>query len=369
MVNRLLLLNGVAIVNVILFHATGFGFTAMFSWAHRYRPVDSPNYDEIGTTAYYALRLVEQYAAFTIPAFLFVSGFFVSVLAGRHGGGINSRTVGARVRALAVPYLFWSVAFLTALALEGRVYSGGRYIRMILTGATHPNYYYVPLLMQMYFLAPAVVWAARRRWRTLLIVTGLLQVSVYLLQYPVVLNVDHHLVRQLASMFPKWVFTSYLFWFSLGVAAGFEQQAFKAFVHRWRWGLAVASAALFAAGIVEWEALLSLSGGPWAEHRHTLIDGLYAGTVILGFLGFSDLRLPYANALASMGAKSFGIYLSHGIFMEYAARGVYHVIPVILGQQAVFFGLMIGIGLGAPLLVMNLMSRSRARVFYPYVFG
>ena len=79
MAKRLLLLNGVAIVCVILFHATGFGFTAMFAWAHRYREVSSPNFDAVGTGAYYAFRLIEQFVVFAIPAFLFVSGYFVSV--------------------------------------------------------------------------------------------------------------------------------------------------------------------------------------------------------------------------------------------------------------------------------------------------
>ena len=46
------------------------------------------------------MRLIEQYAVFTIPAFLFVSGFFVSVLAGRSRSGITASSVLARIRAL-----------------------------------------------------------------------------------------------------------------------------------------------------------------------------------------------------------------------------------------------------------------------------
>lgn len=369
MISRLLLLNGIAIVNVILFHATGFGFTAMFSWAHRYRPVTSPNYDAIGTPAYFALRAIEQYAAFTIPTFLFVSGFFISVLAGRNRSGVTAGAIGARVRSLAIPYLFWSGVILAALAMEGRVYPIGRYLRMLVTGSTHPNYYYVPLLIQLYVLSPAIVWLAHRWWGALLAATAVLQLAVYLLQYAVVLDVGSPLVRQAAAAFPKWLFAAHLFWFTLGVAVGFEQQVFKALAHRYRWALAVAAAVLFVAGMVEWELLLARSGHVWVENRQTLIDGLYAGAVIFALLAFTNLRVPFPQVFVDLGIKSFGIYLVHGIAMEVAARTVYHGAPWMLGRQLLFLPFVIAVGVATPLLLMNLVRRSRARGIYPYLFG
>ncbi|MGE0461431.1 MAG: acyltransferase family protein [Vicinamibacterales bacterium] len=369
MVNRLLLLNGLSIVNVLLFHATGFGFTAMFSWAHRYRPVTSPNYDAVGSASYWVMRLIEQYAVFTIPAFLFVSGFFVSVLAGRSRSGITASSVLARIRALAPPYLFWSGVILIALALEGRIFSGARYLRMLLTGSSSPSNYYVPLLMQLYLLAPLLVWAARRQWRALLLVTGALQLGVYLLQYVVVLGVEHPVLTPLAAALPKWLFAAQLFWFTLGVVVGFEQQVFKAAIHRLRWHLLAAAAVLFVAGVVEWELLFAASGQPWVENRVTPIDGLYAAAVILAFIAFPDVRVPFSSAFTSLASKSFGIYLVHGIVMEYSSRAIYHLAPWMLATQAIFLPLVVGFGLGVPLALMELLRRSRARAVYPYVFG
>ena len=144
MASRLLLLNGVAILCVILFHATGFGFTAMFSWAHRYREVVSPNYDDIGTPAYYALRLVEQFVVMAIPSFLFVSGYFVSVLAGRNKASVEPKAMRSRIKALGIPYLLWSAVVLVGFALEGRIFSERRYLSLILTGASNPNRSTIP---------------------------------------------------------------------------------------------------------------------------------------------------------------------------------------------------------------------------------
>ena len=76
---RLLILNGLAIIGVILFHAAGWGFVAIFAWSDRYMPVMETVSDQRGSAPYNALRLVEQLVVFSIPAFLFVSGFFIAL--------------------------------------------------------------------------------------------------------------------------------------------------------------------------------------------------------------------------------------------------------------------------------------------------
>jgi fucose 4-O-acetylase-like acetyltransferase len=373
MAKRLLLLNGVAILGVILFHATGFGFTAMFFWPHRYRPVVSPNFDATGGAAYYVLRVAEQLvASFCIPAFLFVSGYFAAALAGRSRAELNARTILARSRRLAIPYLVWSGVVLAALAAQGRIYSPARYVEMLLTGSSHPNYYFVPLLIQFYVISPLLVVAATRNRRALLAGTAALQLAVYGLQYIVVVGgggADASTVERLAASIPKWLFVAHLFWFTAGLVAGFEPRAFAAFVQRNRVVWAIAAAVLLVAGVVEWEWLLRLSGSPWRENRITVIDGLYAGAAILALLGFADTFGRAEGRLADLGGKSFGIYLAHGVVMEYAARGIYHVAPAVLAVQPVFQAVLIALGLIVPLAMMAALKRSRASGWYPYVFG
>jgi surface polysaccharide O-acyltransferase-like enzyme len=368
MAKRLLLLNGIAIFCVILFHATGFGFTAMFSWAHRYRPVTSPNYDQIGTAAYYVLRVVEQFVVFCIPAFLFVSGYFVSVLAGR-SRALEPRAVVAKVRNLLWPYLVWSTVVLVGLALQGRILSETQYLRHLVTGSSNPNFYYVPILIQLYVLAPAIVLLARWRWRALLAVSAAVQIAVYAVQYPIVLGVDAPAVRALGALLPKYFFLVHLFWFTFGVVAGLQTQRFRQVLERARPWLPVAVVALFALGLVEWELLLRWSGGPWTENRITLVDGIYAGAVLLSFLAFAELELPFSSALVALGARSYGIYLVHGLVMEYFSRGLYHFAPWVLSQQIVFQPLLIALGLSVPLLLMLAVSRSPSRNLYGYLFG
>ena len=78
MVRRLYLLTGIAIFAVVLNHAAGWGFTSMFWWVNRYSSLTPPNYDQVGSLSYYFLVVLKQITTFSVPAFLFVSGFFVT---------------------------------------------------------------------------------------------------------------------------------------------------------------------------------------------------------------------------------------------------------------------------------------------------
>ena len=58
----------------------------------------------------------------------------------------------------------------------------------------------------------------------------------------------------------------------------------------------------FVLGVIEWEYLLRLSGQEWIGPSETLIDQVYAGAVILGFLLFEKFNLPLAAQLADLHA-------------------------------------------------------------------
>lgn len=109
MTKRLFLLNGLAILAVVCSHATGWGSIAMSPWADRYRLVVGPDYDQTGTLPYYMLLAMKCLMPFSVPAFLFVSGFFVAYAARGSQSALSWKMVIVRLRNLLVPYLIWSV--------------------------------------------------------------------------------------------------------------------------------------------------------------------------------------------------------------------------------------------------------------------
>lgn len=368
MTRQLLLLNGFAVAAAVVFHSVGWGFTSLFWWTDRYREVAVPNFAELGGTSYYALRVAEQVVCFGVPAFLFVSGFFVAFAAGRQGT-IGLGKVGPRVRMLIVPYVVWTTAIFVARALEGRTLTPGGYASHLLFGRAAQPFYFVPLLVQLYLLSPAVAAAARRHWKGTLLSAATVQLAIQVASYPVLLGWDAPLAQWISRHSPSWFFPHLVFWFVLGVVAGANGPVLIARLAAWKPLLPWMTAALALAGIVEWELLLRASGREWLAPTATVIDGLYALAVILTFLAYAPIRVPAKQMWQALGERSFGVYLMHAPVLEFAARGLYHAVPATLEHQAVFQTLLVGAGLLVPIAVMATVNRSAARSSYNYLFG
>ncbi len=369
MARKLSYLMGLAVVGVILYHASGWGFVSMFWWTHRYLPVTSPNFDQMYSATYFALRFVEQLVSFSIPAFLFTSGVFATFATGRDQATLGWKPALTRIRSLAIPFLLWSTVMLAASFVQGETYPAPVAIRMVLLGQTTPAFYFVPLLCQLYLLAPILVPRARSNWKSLLLGAALLQGLVHLVRYLVILRVPLPGLDLLADLTPAWFFPGGAFWFVLGLVAGFHQEDLKALLARARRILFPAAAALLVLGMVEWELLLKLSGQSWISPRATIVDDLYSLSLLLGFLSLDGLRLPLRGALDKLGSRSYGVYLVHSLVLTFLAKAIYHLVPALLAHQWLMQPLLVAAGIGWPLLLMALVRNSPARVVYELQFG
>ncbi len=116
---KLLSINGISIAAVILYHAAGWVFIAMFWWTDRYRNVTVPNFDLLGSPEYYLLRFIEQLVIFAIPAFLFVSGYFIAFSTAKDQPAPSWQTIFSRIKSLLIPFLIWSLIMLGIKLIEG----------------------------------------------------------------------------------------------------------------------------------------------------------------------------------------------------------------------------------------------------------
>jgi len=369
MTRRLLTLNGLATICVVLYHASGWGFVAMFWWTHRYLPVTSPNFDQIGSTAYFALRTVEQLVSFAIPAFLFVSGVFAAMAASRSDRGEVWRGIGRRLLQLVLPYLIWSAVMLALEAAQGATLTPLQIVRILLTGRATSAFYFVPLLCQLYLLSPLLIGLAEAHpWR-LLSIAAAVQLVVRGLQAGQslgALQMDGALLLLVTS---GWFFAGNLAWFSLGMVASRHPQAFASVATRGRAAWLGFSLLLVPVGLLEWEWMLRSSGGAWLDPHETVLDNLYALSFLLAFLGHSAARLPFDRRLGELGTRSYGVYLVHSLALILLAKGVYALAPRLLGLPLLFQAVLVVGGLGLPVLLMAGVRRSRLRAAYGLLFG
>lgn len=365
MTRRVFLLNGLAILAVVCGHAQGWGHTAMIWWADRYRPVSVPNYDYVGTMPYYFLIAVRCLAAFTVPAFLFVSGFFVAYGARGKQSTLSWKAVTARLRSLLVPYLIWSVVIFIGDALQGVTYAPLEYVQRLALGRADGIFYFVIVLCQLYLLSPLIVPVARSRPRLLLIGSALLQLGTVGLRYLTVFGVEIPALHATTDL----LFPMYAFFFASGVVSGFYLQPLKQWLITARWALLVALVVLGTLNVLESEVVYRLTelrrgGGPT-----TFPATLYATAVIFCFLSFYELPVPFSKAIQRLGGKSYGVYLTHRKVLEFVARATQKFVPWVLANQALFQLVLIVPGVLGPLLLMAVVSKSPIRRFHRYLFG
>jgi len=366
MVRRFLYLNGLAITCVVLFHAAGMGFVAMFSWAHQYGGVPG---EQVGSFTYFMLRFVEQIVIFSISAFLMVSGYFIGIATGRDQKTVSWRIVLSRVIYLAIPYLIWSGVALGLKFFEGNGVPRDKILIALLTGKTNEVYYFIPVLIQFYLISPLLILWARASWKSMLLTMGLIQLVISLSQYSLFLGNISGFWNDLVYFTPKWLFISRILWFPLGIILANKPVEFKRAFYPIRWWLLGIAIVLIPLGMVEWEYFVRASGEQWLSTRETLLDNIYGLCLIFGILAFEKGKFPLFDSFSKLGTKSFGIYLTHVLVIEYIARIIYRFWPSILANQTILQPLLIITGLGLPLLLMWIVNHTPLRRFSTYLFG
>jgi len=364
------MLNGLAILGVVLNHAGAWGFIGMFWWADRYRPVTVPNFDQMGSAAYYALRLVEQLITFSVPAFLFVSGFFIAFVASRKTLFERWKVAGSRIATLVVPYILWSAVIFFGDYLQGQTYTPIGYLRRLVAGRAADPYYFIPLLVQLYLLSPLFLSLAQKRWKLLLFITAIIQFAVQSLRYPVTLGAESEILTQLGR-WPLPFFPAKWFWFVFGIVVSLHLNTFRSWLVRVKRGLLAALVALLTLGIVEWELLLRFSPQDWIGYYETSLDSLYATVFILCYLAYDQVSYPLSQRLSDLGSKSYGVYLIHAPVLEVTARGIAVLLPWLMASQLLFQSILVALGLGIPLTLMVIanLEVSPVRSSYRYIFG
>lgn len=368
MIKKLLAINGMAILGAVLYHAAGWGFISMFWWTDRYRLVQVPNFDQLGSFSYYGLRFVEQIIIFAIPVFLFVSGYFITFATGKESAPKWS-WIFTRIKFLVIPYLLWSLLMVLMNILFGQNYQILELLTIFLTGKAVAAFYFIPLLVQLYLLAPFLTRASRKKPLLLLFLSFLLMLFIRMGQYASILGLVYPGSEIVNLLLPSWFFPGNLFWLVLGISIGFYYKNIAGFLTKRRWVFLALTIVLIPIGMWEWESLLAASGQDWIASRETFIDNIYSIMLILSFIGFNMNTISRQKWLNVLGSKSFGIYLTHTLFITVTAKVIYQIAPFIFQYQIVFQPILVAAAILGPLILMEIVKRTALNRFYVYIFG
>lgn len=318
----------------------------------------------------YGLIALNQIPMFSVPAFLFLSGYFAAYAARGDPPSLGWRVTAMRLKGLFWPYLIWSVVIYAGQTATGKGYSVVEFGRRFLLGQVALPHYYIPLLFQFYLLAPIVVRYAKSHAALLFGVCAAVQLATMALFYMRIYDVPlpgpfEALVDAGPVLFVRWAI-----FFGLGTIVWYHRRAFKSRLAPFKWWLLGAAVVLGLLTIVESEvAMRAVDTLPEARNMTKLSTTIFSLAVIMFFVALDRVRFPLADWIEQVGTRSYGIYLIHYHVLLYAVRAIERFVPWLRTWPYLLQVVLIVVGLAVPLFLMAVVARSPVRRYYRLIFG
>ncbi len=279
---------GIGIILVVVAHAAGLG------WGFQGEPGGAFNF-------YYSvfMRVIVLCA---LPIFLFASGYwFANVEV--HSTAEYFAFLRKRVSRIAVPYLLWSVVFLSWTSIRTG-FSPGDFLFKLALGQADAPFYFIHLMIQFYALAPLFSrWSKSTRGIVILVALhALILAGWYAVRF-------HY--PELEYWKIKLPFFTWLSIFPLGMYFRHNPRL----ADRLGYGVLTAGALLSIILMFLETAFLFRQGFfAFAISDIRLTSFLYSAFVLLLLFRLREREWP--RVLVKLGEYSFGIFFIHGFFLR-----------------------------------------------------
>jgi surface polysaccharide O-acyltransferase-like enzyme len=319
-----------------------------------------------GDPAGYPFVALDQVGKFAIPAFMFIAGYFIAYATSGGKRDLRWPIIRARLENLLWPWLIWSGIMLVGQSFQGDPLSLEQYLRDLFI-----QYYFIPLLIFYYLLAPWVVKAARKNTRSLLIGAAVTQLLVVALFYARVYQSDF------PNTFRLWVdqsplqYLRFAFYFPFGVVCGMYPRMIKTPLARFKTRLPWLTLFLFGLAFLETLRAYNTGGDLWpiGGDQTKLSSALFSTSLLLCFVAYDRLKVPYNRTINNLGAHSYGLYLCHYVILGILAKIITRLVPWITTQGWLFLPLLFVLTVALSMLLMQSAARLPTKRLYRYVFG
>ncbi len=287
---------GVAIIAVVAIHAID-----VVSWKR---------YSQTGGWNGFFLVTYRQLLNFAVPAFIFISGYWLSKKPIKSLADYKAFLI-RRLSRVLIPYLFWSFVLLGYGVIKTHDINVRQIIFKLLTGRATAVYFFIMVITQLYIITPLLQYINRKRYGLILVL---------------ILNVIGLLSAYLSRLyFNYWIpvssaFYSWIIFYEVGLLIGksdnkvFTQKNVRFFI------LPAILVTLLISGL-ETRILLSKYGYMYFAISPTKYSSfLYSACIILGFLFVRERFHHWPKLLVTFGNYSFGIYLMHIPILNQAAN-------------------------------------------------
>lgn len=266
---------------------------------------------------YAVLMLVWRGCSLAVPAFIFLAA--VKLAMGLNKAFSYPKYLLSRLKRVLLPYLAVSAVYAVYFTMRGfAAYTPASLLKEVALGSVCGHFYFVIIILQFYLTAPLWRALAKRLDSTARIAAALIAsyfVSQLFGQY--FADFLHIFDKSFVFAYSDRIFTTYLFWWTAGLAVGRHYEKAKDAAKR----DFVPSAVLFGfaavtAGFLDFLHFTGRESIWWLETAHTFY--IFAGICFMFALAvrFSTLRLP--SPLVYVDRASYSIYLWHPLTLYIA---------------------------------------------------
>lgn len=283
-----------------------------------------------GSMYHVAVTLANQFARFSIPAFVFVTGF-VLFYNYRNFGSVNWLDYfRKRITYVLVPYFLWSLFyFLLKQYISFREINLAEaalpFLKALLMGESFYHLYFVVLIFQFYILFPLVL----PLWRRVDKYAGIVTLGIFTL-YLIWVGLLFYNIKPVASPVVNFIFhyqgklfLTWLGFFVLGAYCASRLSEVRGFLHRWTNWLILGSVTLLGAMVVEFYNRIA-DPSVVISYAATSIRPLgiiFTVLTLMAIVAVALRYLPSNSALARLTSKisgqSYGIYLIHPLVLTF----------------------------------------------------
>jgi surface polysaccharide O-acyltransferase-like enzyme len=321
---------------------------------------------EAGDVRGYPFVAFDQVGKFAIPAFMAIAGYFIAYATSGGKRDLSWPIVRARLAGLLWPWLIWSAIVVIGQSFQGRTISSAEFLRTLFI-----HYYFVPLLILYYLLAPLVAKLARRNTRLLLVGAAVAQLLAVVLFYA---RVYH---PRFPTVLKPWVdlgplqYLRFAFYFPFGVVCGMFSRAVRDSLTQLKSALPWLTLLLFGLSVVETAVAYNLGGNTWPTggDQTKLSSALFSMVLVLCFVVFDKLTVPSVRTVKKLGARSYGLYLCHYPVLGIVAEVVERITPWVVSQGWLLLPLLFALTVASAMLMMEAVARLPTKRFYRYLFG
>jgi len=238
---------------------------------------------------------------FAVPAFIFISGYWLSKKQIKSLTDYRTFLVRRFLR-IFIPYLFWSIVLVGYEAIKTHNVDVYRIIFKLIFGQASFQYFFIIVIVQLYVITPLLQYINRKPYGLILVLV--LNIMTLLLRYLSRLN--------FGFLFPSVsAFYSWVIFYEIGLLLGRSDR--KIFIPgNIRPFILPAIFVSMLISEVEGAIIFSKYNNlGFAAHSLKYSSFLYSVCIIFGFLLLRECIKYWPKSLVSIGDYSFGIYLIH----------------------------------------------------------